>query len=150
MIGVRTILSTAAVVFPSLALAQAATVQPGMWEMAATVNTVDMPSAPPMVARMMQGRTTRIRHCITLEETSRGPQEMLKTSKACTFTRYSLAGGRLSSEMVCRQGGGTMTATTSGTYTPTSFSATGRSVNTGPATMTMTTTSTGHRIGDCK
>lgn len=150
MIGIRTILGTAAVAVPALALAQSTSVQPGLWEMAATVNTVDMPSAPPMVARMMQGRTTTIRHCITPEEASRGPQEMLKTNKACTFTRYSLAGGRLSSEMVCRQGGGTMTATASGTYTPTSFSATGRSVVTGPATMTMTTTSTGHRVGDCK
>ena len=150
MIGVRTILSAAAVVIPSVAIAQTTSVQPGLWETAVTVNTVDMPSAPPMVAKIMQGRTTTIRHCITPEEASRGPQEMLKTNKACSFTRYSLAGGRLSSEMVCKQSGGAITATTSGTYTPTSFSATGKSVVTGPATMTMTTTSTGRRIGECK
>lgn len=150
MIGVRMILSVAAIALPSLAIAQATAVQPGLWDMASTINTVDMPSAPPAAARMMQGRTTTFRHCITPEEASRGPQEMLKANKACTFTRFSLAGGRISSEMVCKQGGGTMTATTSGSYTPTSFSTTGKSVVTGPAAMTMTMTSTGHRVGDCK
>ena len=150
MTGFRTALAIVATAIPSLALAQASPVQPGLWEIAATVDTVDMPSAPPAVAKMMQGKTTTIRHCITPEEASRGPQDILKANKACTFTRYSMAGGRLRFEMVCKQNGGTMSAKTTGAFTPTSFVAKGRSVITGAATMTMTSTSTGRRLGPCK
>jgi Protein of unknown function (DUF3617) len=138
-----------AIAVPSLIHAQTPVVQPGQWEMAVTVNTVDMPGAPPMVANMMRGRTTTIKHCITPDEALRGPQEAMKSNKSCAFTRYTAAGGKLSSEMVCKQGGGTMTVVTSGTFTPTSFAATGQSVMTGRANMTMTTTSTGRRVGEC-
>ena len=135
----------------TMAWAQGSGVQPGQWETKMTINTVDMPGAPPMVANMMRGRTTTINHCITPEQATKGPQEMMKNNKTCTFTRYSVTGGRLSSEMVCKQGGGTTTATSSGSYTSTSFNATGRIVTTGgPMPMTMTSTTVGHRLGDCK
>ena len=116
----------------------------------ATINSVVMPGAPAGVVKMMTGRTTTVKHCITPAEASRGPQEMLKQSKSCSFTHYAMTSGRLSSTMVCKQGGGTMTATTTGTFTPTAFSASSRMVTTGGGMpMTMTSTSTGRRIGDC-
>ncbi len=133
------------------ALAQALSVQPGEWDIAATVNSVDMPNAPPGIAAMMIGKTKHILHCITPEEASRGPQDMMKSDKSCKFTRYDMAGGKLSSEMVFKQGGGTMTATSTGSFTPTSFNSSGRSVMTGGAmTMTLTATTVGKRVGECK
>ena len=134
----------------TLALAQPPGVQPGQWETKVTINTVDMPGAPPTVANMMRGKTTTIRHCMTAEEAAKGPQEMMKNNKACTFTRYSMTGGKLSSEMVCKQGNSTTTATTAGTFTPTSFNATGKTVTTGGSMpVTMTSTTSGQRVGAC-
>ena len=144
------ILVVAAIALPLAAQAQGVGIQPGQWEVAVTVQSIDMPGAPAGIASLMQGRTTKVTHCLTAEEAARGPQEMLKTGKSCAFTRYSMAGGQLDSEMVCQQGGGEMTAVTTGSFTPDSFTAAGKAVSTGPMPMTMTSTSVGHRLGDCK
>jgi hypothetical protein len=145
----RIILFVALAVSPTFAAAQA--VQPGQWEIVTTVQSVEMPGAPPQVAAMMKGRPIRISQCISPADAAKGPQEMMKSSKQCRFTRYSMAGGRLSSEMVCDQdGGGAITATSTGTFTPTAFTATGRTVMTGAQGMTMTATTIGKRIGACK
>lgn len=127
-----------------------AQVQPGQWDIAVTVNSIDMPGAPPGIAKMMAGKTTRVSQCITPEQAAKGPQEMLRQNRGCRFTRYGMAGGRLNSEMVCDMQGGKMTATTSGSFTPVGFSATGRSVMTGVHAMTMTSTSVGRRVGACR
>lgn len=129
--------------------ALAAGVQPGQWQIAVTINSADMPGAPPAVAKMMVGRTTTLKQCITPEDAARGPQDMLKSDKNCVFTRYSMVGGKLSSEMTCKQRGSTVTAVSAGSFTPTSFTANGRSTMTGDMPMTMTSTVVGKRIGDC-
>jgi hypothetical protein len=144
----RIILFAALAATPALAAAQG--VQPGQWEILTTVQSIDMPGAPPQVAAMMKGKPIRISQCITAADAAKGPQEMMKSNKQCRFTRYSMVGGKLSSEMVCNQGGGTMTATSSGTFTPTSFTTSGRSVMTGAQKMTLTATTVGKRIGACK
>ncbi len=139
----------AAAVLAGAAVAQVSAIQPGQWETSVTITSVDMPGAPPEMAKMMIGRTTTVKQCLTPEQAARGPQDMLKGNKSCEFTHYSIAGGRLSSEMVCRQGGGTMTATSSGSFTPTSYTATGKVVVSGGAAMTMTSTTSGRRTGEC-
>ena len=144
----RLILAAVAIALPASAvLAQA--VQPGQWDIVTTVDSVDMPGAPPEVAAMMKGKPIRVSQCLTPEQAARGPQEMIKSNKDCHFTRYSMTGGRLDSEMVCQQHGTTMTATSSGTFTPTSFTTTGRTVMSGPERMTMSATTTGKRTGAC-
>ena len=41
----------------AMSTAQAATqIQPGQWETTSTVESVDMPGAPPQVSRMMSGK----------------------------------------------------------------------------------------------
>jgi hypothetical protein len=134
---------------PAMAIA-APGVTPGQWQIAVTINSADMPGAPPAVAKMMVGRTTNIKHCITPEDAARGPQDMLKTDKSCTFTKYSMVGGKMNSEMTCTRGGTTTTAVSSGTFTPTSFTANGRSTVSGQMPVTMTMTTVGKRLGDCK
>ncbi len=143
----RTALFLAALLLPAAAFAQ---VQPGQWEIVTTVSAVDMPGAPPFVANMMKGKPIKISHCLTPQDAAKGPQELMKTNKECRFTRYSMAGGKLDSVMVCNQNGGTMTATSSGTMTPTGFTTSGRTVMTGPQAMTMTATSVGRRTGECR
>jgi hypothetical protein len=134
---------------PLAAYAQPAGIEPGQWEIAVTINAADMPSAPPAVAKMMVGRTTTIKHCITPEDAARGPQDLLKPGKSCTFTRYNMKGGKLDSEVVCQQGGSTVTAVSTGSFTPTGFTATGRSTTSGGMAMTVDSTSVGRRVGDC-
>jgi hypothetical protein len=75
---------------------------------------------------------------------------MLKSSPSCHFTRYSMTGGRFSSEMVCSQNGAKVTSRSSGNFTPVSFTATGSSEMSGPQSMRMTTTVLGRRLGDCR
>ncbi|TRW17013.1 DUF3617 domain-containing protein [Glacieibacterium frigidum] len=135
---------------PVAAMAQPAGVEPGQWEIAVTVNEVDMPGGPAFVAKMMTGKTTKVKHCISPEDAARGPQDLLKSGKGCVFTRYSMAGGKLNSEMVCKQGGSTTTAVSAGSFTPVSFTVTGRSTVSGDMPMTMRSTSVGRRLGACK
>jgi hypothetical protein len=137
-----------AVLFAAPAIVQAQ-VQPGMWEASVIVQSIDMPGAPPQVAAMMKGKTTKQTYCITPEQAKQGPQEMLKQNPACRFTQYSMTGGKISTAMTCSQNGGTMTARASGSYTPTSFSVTSSATMTGAMSMKMTSSSTGKRIGPC-
>lgn len=132
---------------PAAAQAQ---VTPGQWEIVTTVDSMDMPGAPPGIAAMMKGRPIKVRHCLTADEAARGPQEMMKARKECTFSRYAMTGGKLDSVMTCQQGGSTMTATSSGSFTPTDFATTSRTVMTGSHAMTMTAKTIGRRVGDCK
>lgn len=137
---------------PAAALAQASGVTAGQWEIAVTTDTIDMPGQPAFIANMMRGKTVKVKHCITPEAAARGPQDMLKSDKRCVFTRYSMQGGRMNSAMTCQQpGGGTLNSVSSGSFTPTSFTAQGRSVVTGgQMPMTMTATTTARRVGDCR
>lgn len=135
---------------PAAVSAQASGVLPGQWDIAVTTDSVTMTGMPPEVAKSMTGRTVHIKHCITPAEAATGPQAILRGDKSCTFTKYQMLGGRLHAEMLCRPpGGGTMTSVSDGSVTPTGFRATGRTVMTGAAAMTMTATTVGTRLGAC-
>lgn len=142
--------SLACIALAGPATAQTAGVTPGQWEIAVTINSMEMTGVPAGVARMMVGKTTRVKRCMTPEEAARGPQDLLKADKSCVFKRYSMVNGRLSSEMSCKQGGDVMTAVTEGRFDATSFTATGRSTTTGQMPVTMTSTSIGRWIGECR
>jgi len=146
---IRRLIAGAVVLAAPLA-AQAEGVQPGQWEIAVTVDAVDMPGGPPMVAKMMTGRTVKVKHCITPEDAARGPQDMLKSAKSCTFNRYEMKAGKMTSDMTCQQGGVTTRTVSSGTFTPVGFTAQGRATVTGDMPMTMSSTSVGRRLGDCR
>ena len=124
--------------------------QPGQWEIVTTIKSVDMPGAPPQVVQAMKSRPTRISSCLSAEDAARGPQEMMKTNKQCRFTHYLKQAGKIDSQMVCSQSGGTMTATTTGTFSPTGFTSNARMVLTGAQKMTMTATTVGKRVGACR
>ncbi len=132
---------------PTLAAAQQ--VKSGEWEIVTSVRSAEIPSAPQQAASMMKGLPKRIRRCLTAEAAASGPAEMMRTNKACKLSRYSRKGGKLDSQIMCSQpGGGTMIATSTGTYTATSFTTTARLALTAPQ-MKVTTVAEGKRIGAC-
>ena len=139
----------AAALVPGAVLAQAGSVTPGEWDMAITTDSMSMPGMDADAMKAMAGRTVHVRHCITPADAARGPQDMLKASKECTFTHYSMVGGRLHSETVCKEPGGTMTAVGDGTFTATGFTMKSRSTMTGGAPMTIVATMIGKRVGAC-
>ena len=133
------------------AYAQRMAMLPGQWEIVSTTTAVEMPNAPPAAANMMRGRTMTIKHCITPQQIAEGPQAAMKNNKSCTINYHAGAAGRFTSEMVCKQdSGGTATATSSGVMGPTSFSSSSKMAFTGAQPMTVSSTATGRRVGDCK
>lgn len=130
--------------------AQAGPIQPGLWEITSRVETISIPNAPPAVAQAMRGRPTSIRSCVTPDQAQQGPREMMKGDKSCTVTRYRMVGGAFDSEITCKRPTGTMTASSSGRYTPTSFTARSQTKATGQMAMAMTATLSGKRVGPCK
>jgi hypothetical protein len=142
-------LALAAALAPA-AVAQDAGVQPGEWEIAVTVDAMDMQGAPAAAANLLVGKTATAHTCLTADDAAKGPKKLLESSKACSFERYSMEGGKLSGEMVCLKGEKEMRVLTEGRYTPTSFRATGKAAVAGDNPMTMDSTSVGKRIGDCK
>ena len=134
----------------TIALAQGVVIQPGQWEMISTTKTVEMPNAPPQVAQMMVGRSSTLRRCITSQEAvANGLREMVRANKSCTLGHFAMSRGRYNAEMTCSQGGGTMTAVTTGTYTPTTMNSTSRIMIKSPTPMTITSSVVGKRVGAC-
>ncbi|QNQ07812.1 DUF3617 domain-containing protein [Sphingomonas alpina] len=123
--------------------------QPGKWETRIEIIDVKMPGGPPGVAAAMKGKPKIVTACVTPEQAAQGPRAVTKADPGCKFTRYSMTNGRISSQLVCSRPRGTVTMTSEGSYTPTSYTAVGRGVMSGKAPMTITTRTSGRRIGPC-
>ncbi len=145
----RTMILMAALLVPGAALAQAMGVVPGQWDIAITTTGMTMADMPPEIATSMIGRTIHVKHCITPAEAANGPQAMLRSDKSCTFGKYQVTGNRLHAEMSCKQPGGMMNSVSDGTFTPTGFRTTGKTVLTGDGAMTMSAMTVGTRTGAC-
>lgn len=124
-------------------------IQPGKWQTTVTVIDMKMPKAPPGMAAAMKGRPMTTSHCVTAEQARQGPRAVLKADSGCRFTKYSAANGRIATTMVCNRPGGSMTAVSNGSYTPTSYQMTGQTTATGQMPMTMTSRAVGKRTGTC-
>ena len=124
-------------------------IQPGKWENRVEVIDVQMKGAPPSVTAAMKGRPMVVTSCVTPQQAAAGPQAAMNADKSCRFVRYSAAGGKIASELLCTRPGGTMRVVSQGSYTPTSYAVSGTGVMTGRAAMTMRTRTTGRRLGGC-
>jgi len=65
---------------------------------------------------------TRLTHCISRAEALDPRLIFSLGDKACHYTHYSMTGGNIDAQMVCKHGPVTESRTISGTYTPTSLS----------------------------
>jgi len=143
-----------ALLFPVMIAAAAAApaqqIQPGQWETVSTVKSVDMPGAPPQIAKMMNGQTTRITHCVTAEDAAKRPEQLVKQDGSCKMVNFSMRGGTLVSEMRCTRQGQTMTVKTAGRFTPTAYTATSSAVASGGRmNMRIESSVAGRRTGPC-
>ncbi len=123
--------------------------RPGQWSVVVTVNSASIPGLPSAAAQAMQGQPRRFSECISAEQAISGPQELLREAPGCSFTSYSMADGRISADMRCSQGGGTMASHISGTYAATSMRATSEATASGRIAMRLTSTIVGRWIGAC-
>lgn len=130
-------------------LAQGLKMQPGMWEFTSTTKSAVMPGMPPAAAKAMAGRTMTIHHCITAAEAAQGPLAAMKKNPSCSIVSSMQPNGRFTSNMMCKGPQGNTTITSSGTATPVSFSSESRMSTAGAQSMTIVSSSTGRRIGEC-
>lgn len=141
--------------------------QPGEWETAVTLKSMEIPGAPPQMAEMMRARAGQSqtgRECLTPEK-ARDPlgdmRRMLQQSggQACNFTDQVFSGGTIRIHGTCPgpNGQGSAEVALDGTFTETTMQAT-MTVNAqgagvvpipGATGMRMSTEVRGRRIGDC-
>lgn len=124
-------------------------IQSGTWSVRTDITDLQMPGAPPMLARLFAKKPRTWSGCVTPAEAAKGPPLGSFSRAGCTVTQ-TLKNGVFSSHAVCPQpGGGVGTTDVSGTYTATTFDAVAKSVQTGKQPMTMSLKLTGVRKGAC-
>jgi hypothetical protein len=124
---------------------------PGLWE-----TTVEMAISglPANMAAMARGTKITTRSCITDQQASRPSGEIFagRQRNGCTYSDYSVSGGRIHGKMSCSgsNGGGVETMVMDGKYGGDSFDMT-MNVDTKAAGQTMAIGShtIGRRIGAC-
>jgi len=122
-------------------------VKPGKWQATMTIESMSMPGMPPEALAMMKGRPTTTTYCMTPEEAAADPKKLMDADSKCKFNRFSLAGGRMSAEMLCQTEQGPATMVVDGTYTQTSYE-TRATMKAGP--MTMASRNSARWLGPCK
>ena len=126
-------------------------IQPGNWKTTVTVTdstTTGMPPGMRMPPKMgPQTMTT----CVTPEQAARNPADLLKKAKLdCTIQNSVFSGGKVASQATCKLPNGSMTMSTTGTYSPTDLSYdTEQTMKMGPIVATQKMHTVSHRVGDC-
>src|SRR3546814_14392554 len=120
-------------IFAASAAHADAPIQPGLWEMKSAVTDVNMPGAPPQMLEMMKKPQT-MRHCVTHDQASRGPQELLKQSQGqCKFSTYASRAWRVNAVMQSNsRGRGCLTVTTERRLPPATYATTTKLVINNP------------------
>jgi hypothetical protein len=88
--------------------------------------------------------------CVTPEQASKGPGDMLKMANAsCTATTSTFAGGRIALAMSCKLKNGTLSIKTTGNYSPTQVTTDSEVTMTGKISSTEKTHTVARRVGEC-
>lgn len=127
-------------------------ITPGEWEVRSKVTSIAVSGMSPEMMQAMKGKGSVIRHCITPEQAEKTPEQLFKaTEGTCSYSRFSMKGGRLDAVMQCAQPHGKMIGTIRGSYTPVSYQMVSEMKMTGPhGKMAMTSVGSGKRIGACR
>ena len=125
---------------------------PGQYAADMRVLSVDMPDAPPDMAKMIGSMMSRkFEFCLTPEQVKENFRAILNRGQdGCTYTRYSATGGKIDAALTCEGDEGPMTMVMSGTGTPTSSDVTmtmSGDMGMGPGSITMRVIN--KRLGDC-
>jgi hypothetical protein len=130
-------------------------VQPGLWESKVSVLEMNVPGMPPQYAdRMKQElakqRNQTSRHCIKPEDVKKPKEDFFGAGESCRYAHFTMGGGKLDIQMVCKQENMTQTTNLVGSYTPSTYSLDMNSSGSGPQSgMTMKMHVDSRRIGEC-
>jgi hypothetical protein len=129
-------------------------VEPGLWESKVTVLDMNIPGMPPQYAdRMKQEianhRNESSRHCIKPEDIKKPKEDFFGADKSCRYGHFTMGGGKIDIQMVCKQENMTQTVNLAGAYTPTTYSLDMNSAGNGPQqAMTMKMHVDAKRVGE--
>jgi hypothetical protein len=130
-------------------------VEPGLWQSKVTVQEMNIPGMPPQYADKMKQsiaahRNDTNKHCITEADVKKPKEDFFGADKTCRYAHFTMGGGRIDIQMVCKQENMTQTTNMSGSYTPTTYSLDMNSSGSGPQSgMTMKMHVDAQRVGEC-
>ena len=130
----------------------AASFQPGQWEVTTQVTRMNIPNMPAGAAPPTPPPTT-VRYCMTAAEASRPGANFLTgsgQSGGCTYSDFSMTGGRLQGTVQCNQQGTTMRTTMTGQFSATSYEISQQAqIEAAGMRTEVESRTTGRRVGDC-
>lgn len=130
----------------------AASFEPGQWETTTEVTRLNMAGMPAGVTPPMPPPTT-ISYCMTPDKARRPDANFLTGSSegsGCSYTDFTMSGGRIQGTVQCNQQGTSMRTAMSGQFTATGYEMTQQvQVTAGGITTDMESRTTGRRVGDC-
>lgn len=128
--------------------------QAGHWDVTMTVKEMDIVGVPDGMKEAMAqqlGKENTLDACLTPEEAQRDDGKFfIPNNQACDFKSFSMVDGKLSSDMICVDGGRKQDVKMDGSYSPDSYDMMIKSqmeMNGQPVKMTMHIT--GKRNGEC-
>src|SRR4051812_33002489 len=132
-------------------------IEPGLWESKVTIQEMNIPGIPAQYAdRMKQEMAARqqetSKHCLTKDEAKKPKENFFASQdKSCRYAHFTMGGGKMDMQMVCKEETATQTMNMSGSYTPTSYSMDMSSSATGGHSegMSMKMHVDANRVGEC-
>ena len=130
-------------------------VEPGLWQSKVTVLDMNIPGIPAQYAakmkqEMAEHRNESSKHCIKPEDVKKPKEDFFGAGKSCRYDHFTMGGGKIDIQMVCKEENLTRTTNMSGSYTPTTYSLDMASNGTGPQQgMTMKMHVDAQRVGEC-
>src|SRR5438874_2384801 len=106
-------------------------IEPGLWQSKVTIQEMNIPGIPGIPGqyadRMKQEMAARqqetSKHCLTKDEAKKPKENFFASQdKSCRYAHFTMGGGKMDMQMVCKEETATQTMNMSGSYTPTSYS----------------------------
>jgi hypothetical protein len=102
-------------------------VEPGLWQSKVTIKEMTIPGMPAQFAdkmkqSMAEHQKQTSEHCLTKEDVKQ-PKEgfFAGQDKSCRYAHFTMGGGKMDIQMVCKMEGASQTTDMTGSYTPTSY-----------------------------
>lgn len=131
-------------------------IEPGLWRSKVTVLEMNIPGIPAqytaqMKQSMAEHEDRSSEHCVTAEQVKKPKEDFFGADKSCRYEHFTMGGGKMDIQMVCRGEDMTRTTNMSGTYTPTSYSMDMSSKGSGGGQngMSMKMHVDSQRVGEC-
>ena len=130
-------------------------IEPGLWQSKVSVLEMNIPGIPAQYAEKMKASIAEHRneassHCVTPEQVKKPKEDFFGGDKSCRYEHFTMGGGKIDIQMVCKEEGTTQTTNMTGSYTPTSYSMDMSSSGSAPqGAMSMKMHVDSKRIGEC-